>query len=485
MMRWVAFIFFWGGIARAAAPLPQLPNPLRAWLFYEQRVNSQIADLSLWAPVDIDDVVPPQYNPSRQPVFEVRHLVVPREELIVRIGANASEATRRLLIRDDGKINYYMHPDIEETMRSYIDRYGGLQGPALRGSPMAAVRAVLTTPEPGFDFDPVILKLSLPRSILKTMRTIDEDSLALSEMANRLIAPIADEMAGKHGVLFLPEVAQVSFPNTEYAFIVRQVPREMLTANSYFVPAFSLWSRKPRQDGVLVVNAIRKSGEEPAAFLRESIFRPIVRAVVRLTFGEGVIPQAHEENTLIELTSKQQPTKRIVLRDYEGFWTDPEMRILQGRSMEAFYREPLPFRRYMFNAAEQHYGRSYGENLRNTWCYPIEKIFHENRRELGISSRTMRRHEVWLQMDRVYLEEFVRAYGSDPIVPDLKPFIKSHQSELEEVFPHVNWDQPKLSPEDIGTLVERYGSQGLYLRKKQHQQQLIDLQPSNSRHIML
>jgi hypothetical protein len=70
-------------------------------------------------------------------------------------------------------------------------------------------------------------------------------------------------------------------------------------------------------------------------------------------------------------------------------------------------------------------------------------------------------------MDRVYLEEFVRAYGSDPIVPDLKPFIKSHQSELEEVFPHVNWDQPKLSPEDIGTLVERYGSQGLYLRKKQ------------------
>ena len=93
-----------------------VPEGLRAWLFEEQKVNDRFSmnvRITSWG-----DTLAKELDPKNSPVYWLRHLEIPVEEMRVFQAVNvAPETSSRLLFQRDGKtyVRYFLHPGSLES----------------------------------------------------------------------------------------------------------------------------------------------------------------------------------------------------------------------------------------------------------------------------------------------------------------------------------------------------------------------------------
>ena len=83
-----------------------------------------------------------------------------------------------------------------------------------------------------------------------------------------------------------------------------------------------------------LVDLIRRSGRSATEYVLETLIRPYVDALSYLVFVQGIQVEAHAQNLLLEMDERDDPTGRLVLRDFSDATVSIPLR--EAR------RKPLP-----------------------------------------------------------------------------------------------------------------------------------------------
>lgn len=180
------------------------------------------------------------------------------------------------------------------------------------------------------------LKLHFPFQITRSKRSLTEKTIEHSiKVSNCLTNSVVFKKNPRIG--FLPESLGIAFGNSDrsWGFLVREMtPFPHVSSTSTLVPLFSLYSPDTRnpEDSPLLLGLIEKSGIEPADFILEKIFFPLLSCWVDTFLETGVLLEAHGQNTCIELDEEHLP-KRIIFRDFDTY-VNQEIREKQGLPLD-------------------------------------------------------------------------------------------------------------------------------------------------------
>lgn len=107
------------------------------------------------------------------------------------------------------------------------------------------------------------------------------------------------------------------------------VPRP-LVEDRFLIPCFALYAGDSKQpdDPPLLVQMIERLDAEPASFVVNEIFVPVIECWSRIARERGLLMQSHAQNTLLEIDRDFQP-RRVVHRDFD-VWVDLETRCRAG-----------------------------------------------------------------------------------------------------------------------------------------------------------
>jgi len=160
-----------------------------------------------------------------------------------------------------------------------------------------------------------------------------QHSIAVSDLLDQLNIP------------HLPESIGISLPNREgkdgFGFIIREMtPRPFHPEKRLLIPCFALYGRDINHlnEPPLLVKLINNSHENPKDFVLNYVMFPIIEAFVLAFKSQGILLEAHGQNTLLEVDEHLRPT-RIIHRDFDNL-ADGDRRRALGLSCEGFKITP-------------------------------------------------------------------------------------------------------------------------------------------------
>lgn len=439
------------------------PRPISEFRFFEQLVNGRTNDRGIFSPIDVDQL-PDDLNPLTGPLHELSYIEVPTSELRLWQGPGLRRDSRNMLFTTRQGVEYFrffIHPDNIEKLQPLIEEYGGLKTGEYAGFPSSSPRSYVMWPIA----DPSKIsgeKLSLLREVGETRRVNPEDKLARSAAVNHAMSLIPTRDKTRAGFEYIPEPLQVMGPGLYYGNIHREMPPELITGEAKIVAGFGIFSKRPGQTPPLAVEMIERSGADPIEFVRDELIRPVIRTFVYLSFRQGLIGELHQQNGLHKLSNAYMPEDFFYVRDLDSFKSDLVLRAQRGLSLEPYLEELRPFKVLKLNKAGGYYDDGYVTYIRNDWGYMAQKLFESYRQRLGIDPEFVANRRIFEEVDRVFLEETLDAVGADVMLAQARPFITANREELEALFPRVNWDEPKLNRDQLGTLLERWSMRQIF-----------------------
>lgn len=309
------------------APAP--PARLRRWLWLEQKVNRRARDPRRFAPVDLG-AIPPRFRPEARPVFRLPYLPVPRAHVRVSTAAGVPVALRSALL-DPTCARVFFHPMMAEAHALDAAQHGlGLD--VFWATPTASPRSLVVWPDgrPAAAFG---LKVSLPVALLNLDRRIGRGKL------ERAVA-VSGCLARAPGVPHLAEPIAIRLGDGAWGSIGRVLPRRP------GVPGFALFARR-----------------RPArAWVEGTLFPALARAFGALAFGEGLIPDLHQQNVLWREGA-------VVVRDLDACKTDLELRWRRGKTFAPFARARGTLAELKLDLGGSHFDEAWEHGLRADWLW--------------------------------------------------------------------------------------------------------------------
>jgi hypothetical protein len=323
----LAITLAFSSIARAET----FPPSIQDWLSCEQgRVSRSVDQSRLVALTNHQD---PRYAPEAATTFQVKSYWVDAAKMHLFTGAGLTRDLAKVLLRTrDGKrqVRLLVHPESEGLYASFLR--GAERGEDLMATATASSRTLLLWPrnQPAQAF---MAKLSLDKEIGGTRRTISQGEVSRSLGVNNTLqlAVRRSELPASFG--FIPEVLSL-IPRgmEEGGMVVRALPRALVEGQVKYVPLFALYA--PSRDGSrpLLVDMIQRSGLPAKTFVQTKIIQPFVQQYLELA-RQGIIPEPHAQNVLLEVGRDGAPTGRFIHRDFGGFNLDFDHRRSAGLAL--------------------------------------------------------------------------------------------------------------------------------------------------------
>ncbi|MEW5849355.1 MAG: IucA/IucC family protein [Myxococcota bacterium] len=271
----------------AAAARALLPPTVRAWLEAEQRHVTRQVDPRLLDAGSVESV-PRELRPEGGRTWVLPTRWLPERD-VRTWDAGLSTSLRRRFFRsttEGREVLALLHP-LADAGAAWLRR--GKPGPRLVASATSSTRTVLVW-SPGGEGAPFFAKLSLPRMVAGEPRGLSAAEIASSVGKTRLLTLWRGRRLG-----FLREPLGVApREDSPSGFLVREIPREVLTGRCALVPFFALTE------------------------LRAGFLRPFLDAFLECAVELGAVAEAHAQNLLVELGPRGGLTGRFWFRDLEG-----------------------------------------------------------------------------------------------------------------------------------------------------------------------
>jgi hypothetical protein len=171
-------------------------------------------DTSVFAKLDMDTMLPEEFNPRKGAKFEIGYLEIPASDSHHFVGSNLSENAKQFLIveREGRKFyRYFVHPDQAPRLEKVIEKYGGLKMGEYYAQPTASPRSLVIRHHANPN-TAIGMKVSLSRKIGGVARLNARDKLSRSHAINEAMADIPAEVQRKYGFTFMPEPAGKDLP---------------------------------------------------------------------------------------------------------------------------------------------------------------------------------------------------------------------------------------------------------------------------------
>lgn len=310
----LAFLLFPNAISWA--------DSLSDWMLLEQTRINRTVDEARIIPPDIKNQSQ-KYRPESQSWYPLKAVWVPAEELNVAIDQGEFDPKiSNLFVRvKEGKTEYRLlvHPESEKFYKTFLTKYP-VDSSTFRATSTASSRTVLVQAN-GNKGPSFFAKLSLDVELGGVRRTVPQGEVArsvgtsmyLKELENRIGADRFTHMAEPFGIS--PKGWERG------GMILRQVPESLQKGETKLVPLFSLYS-VDKNGRSLLQDLADKAKVTPEDFVKRHILNPFYNGWVRWNLEGGVAMEAHAQNVLLELDSKNNPTGRFVHRDLGGFSID-------------------------------------------------------------------------------------------------------------------------------------------------------------------
>lgn len=280
--------------------------------------------------------VTPKYRPvDGDQSFQVPYVLIPSDQLR-RVQQKPSDYLTSWLDRGE-QTPFFIHPDMMDSYRaSGIAAFSDEKiAGDLEAIPTASTRTLMVN----MDGVLTMVKVDLSGKVLgRLTRQLSERS----GIRSNLISGLMDD-AKERGTLpdklgYFPETTSVGF-NTDgksYANIHREYnPRPRADGKTFIMPFFALYSPDLRNPGstLIVQQLVEMSGKNPEDYFYDEIAKPFIMNALHMAFREGLLLEAHPQNSLIEL-DESYGISRFLYRDLQTTIIDTDQRTAQGLSTE-------------------------------------------------------------------------------------------------------------------------------------------------------
>lgn len=218
-----------------------------------------------------------------------------------------------------------VHPDID---RHTVISAGGVPHGFLEVAATSSSRTVAVI---GADHH---LKLHYPGLVGRAPRELPLRRVSRSVAVSSALDEAIASPAARAGVDFLREpVGQVwTSGEVEIGAILRETgPLRPRSAGGIVLPWFAMASvdRLAPTDAPLLVQLVQSSDSMPTTV--EKVIEPVLNAFLWLALAQGLIPEAHGQNLLVEVSNEGRVV-RVIFRDLLDFVVDDTIRESMGRS---------------------------------------------------------------------------------------------------------------------------------------------------------
>ncbi len=230
-----------------------------------------------------------------------------------------------------GEVPLLLHPQAPAAHRRLATAYGQRVLPGVRATPTSSYRSVLAWR--GGE-QPVVLKLSIGAIIGRIRRALREDQIARGVVMTAVFETIPPAHRDELGLDWFADVGGLVETHSGHGWLLRTLPRTVTDSDDrWLLPMFSAIS--PQDDGPpLLVDLIRRSGRPATDYVIDTLIRPYVGALSYLLFVQGIQAEGHSQNLLLEMNERDDPTGRLVLRDFSDATVSIPLRVAR--------RKPLP-----------------------------------------------------------------------------------------------------------------------------------------------
>ncbi|MDR3559468.1 MAG: IucA/IucC family protein, partial [Candidatus Pacebacteria bacterium] len=294
-------------------------DSLSEWMLLEQTRINRTVDSTRIIPPDVRGQSQ-KYRPESQKWYPLKAVWVPEDELNVAIERDAFDPkiSDYFVRTNNGKTEYRLlvHPESEKFYESFLKKYP-VDATTFRATSTASSRTVLVQAD-GKNGPKFFAKLSLDVELAGVRRTIPQGEVARSVGTSMYLHDLESRI-GTDRFTHMPEPFGISPKGWERGgMIVRQISDEIQRNETKLVPLFSLYSVDEKGKSLLQKLAA-KAKLSPEDFVKRHILNPFYSGWVRWNLEGAVTMEAHAQNVLLELDSKNTPTNRFVHRDLGGF----------------------------------------------------------------------------------------------------------------------------------------------------------------------
>lgn len=271
-----------------------------------------------------------QYRPnSPLASFSVPAFTLTNGDSRIHKGLFLSQAIAKKYLQKDGVL-LPVHPQTCDARTiPHIEEVTAGEKTEIEVSPTASSRTV-------FVLDPTLpphcLKLHFPFQITRSKRSLDQRTIQHSIAVSDSLAS-SDVFKTNPAIGFLLETLGISFKegDSSWGALVREMtPYPRMQSDAALLPLFSLYAPNTQDPGEppLLESLIEESGENPAEFILERIFYPLLKGWADVFLETGVLLEAHGQNTCIEY-DPATGLGRIIFRDFDTY-VNQEMREKRG-----------------------------------------------------------------------------------------------------------------------------------------------------------
>jgi|GEM_PF-2998377 len=335
-------------------------------ILWEQTVNEKIENTDEFATIK-KIRLPEAYRPESQKVFPLWTVEVPEERIqLFQTGPTPED---RVFVKRNGKrfVKFYVHPKSEKLFRKYLPDAKWSSG--LDAAATSSYRSLLAWDRKNPLERPFGVKVSLDAEIGQVWRVLKKDQIETSAAMSAWLNSVDRKTWEKRGALFMDEPVNAFLKGPDLGFSFREYPHP--PKGRHLVPLFSYYSKRANNKEPLIVEALRNSGEDARSWVDKNIIEPQTRHYTRMLIEEGVAGVPHEQNVLVEVASKGEPTGRFMYRDLGGFSIDAEMRSAAKKNL-SFVPQEVSLDSILLK----------GDSLEGARTYLIDSNFYAMRKSL-------------------------------------------------------------------------------------------------------
>ncbi|UYL08111.1 hypothetical protein B9G69_013755 [Bdellovibrio sp. SKB1291214] len=222
----------------------------------------------------------------------------------------------------DGKIKFFIHPSSLHLFNELISH-----------GKLTKVEAKPTTSPRTFFVSDLLVKVSLSDKINGAIRTVYPLQMQRATAVSSELSKIPEALQKEHSFGFLQEPLGVfdKTPNSPFGFLIRKIPQDIKNGQNTLVPLLSYVAKN--QGESLLEQDAKSQGKSSLEIVEKSLIPALTKSYA-FAVSEGVVIEAHQQNTLLELDSKGQFTGRVFYRDLDGARIDFELRKKMGLSTD-------------------------------------------------------------------------------------------------------------------------------------------------------
>lgn len=316
--------------ARSAHPdcrMEQLPKNLYDWITVEQTHIDDVQYSEKSGVLVSDPRADSPYLPETRIVFQVKSYWISSKKLHVfeGQGLDPHKGDLEMKIGENKYYRLFVHPEAEKLYRDLVK--DATPASPLCATPSSSHRTLLIWKEDG-SMRPFFGKLSVDKVLGGRTRTLPSREVVRSLGINEILAMSRPDFPQSFS--YIPEVlGLVPRKKLDRGMIIRSIPEDLLDGSHSVVPLYALYGHSEKHSPLLV-SMLKKTNYSTRTYLTEFLIRPFIQQWIQIAVGQGFVPEAHGQNTLLGIKKDGLLSGEFTYRDLFGFAIDLSFRAKMG-----------------------------------------------------------------------------------------------------------------------------------------------------------